>query len=48
VTYRGRGPRGDDVYNLVFAGGAVTMSAALDAEGRMVGGILEPVEPRGR
>lgn len=48
VTYRGRGPRGDDVYNLAFAGGAVTMSAALDAEGRMVGGILEPVEPRGR
>ncbi|HEY0116308.1 MAG TPA: helix-turn-helix transcriptional regulator [Allosphingosinicella sp.] len=43
VTFRGRGEMGDDVYNLVFANGGVTMSAALDAEGRMVGGILEPV-----
>jgi len=43
VTFRGRGEMGDDVYNLVFANGGVTMSAALDAEGRMVGGILQPV-----
>lgn len=40
VTFSGRGPMGDDTYNLVFAKGEVTMSAALDAEGRMVGGIL--------
>ncbi|MBV8686009.1 MAG: helix-turn-helix transcriptional regulator [Alphaproteobacteria bacterium] len=42
MTFRGRGPRGDDAYDLVFANGAVRMSAALDAEGRMAGGILEP------
>ena len=43
VTYRGRGTRGDDAYNLVFANGEVIMSAVLDAEGRMAGGILQPV-----
>jgi DNA-binding CsgD family transcriptional regulator len=43
VTFRGRGEMGDDVYDLVFANGGVMMSAALDAEGRMVGGILQPV-----
>jgi DNA-binding CsgD family transcriptional regulator len=43
VTFRGRGEMGDDVYNLVFANGRVTMSAALDANGRMVGGILQPM-----
>jgi DNA-binding CsgD family transcriptional regulator len=43
VTFRGRGARGDDAYNLVFAHGAVMMSAALDAEGRMAGGFLQPV-----
>jgi hypothetical protein len=42
VTFRGRGPRGDDLYNLVFAKGEVTMSAALDANGRNAGGILAP------
>src|SRR5690606_33097788 len=41
VTFRDRGPRGDDAYNLVFANGEVIMSAALDAEGRMVGGIIQ-------
>lgn len=45
VTFRGRGERGDDVYNLVFANGGVIMSAALDGDGRMVGGILQPVGP---
>ncbi|WP_294102098.1 sigma factor-like helix-turn-helix DNA-binding protein [Sphingomonas sp.] len=45
VTFRGRGPRGDDAYNLVFAKGEVLMSAALDAEGRMLGGILQPGRP---
>jgi DNA-binding CsgD family transcriptional regulator len=45
VTFRGRGARGDDAYNLVFANGEVIMSAALDAEGRMAGGILQPVGP---
>ena len=48
VTFRGRGPRGDDAYNLVFANGAVIMSAALDSTGRMAGGILQPVAPPGR
>jgi DNA-binding CsgD family transcriptional regulator len=42
VTFRGRGAMGDDIYNLAFANGAVTMSAALDADGRMAGGILQP------
>jgi DNA-binding CsgD family transcriptional regulator len=48
VTFRGRGERGDDVYNLVFAKGGVIMSAALDANGRMVGGILQPLGARQR
>jgi hypothetical protein len=48
VTFRERGGRGDDVYDLVFANGAVTMSAALDADGRMAGGILKPVGVPGR
>jgi DNA-binding CsgD family transcriptional regulator len=48
VTFRGRGARGDDAYNLVFANGEVIMSAALDAEGRMAGGILRPGSPSGR
>jgi DNA-binding CsgD family transcriptional regulator len=47
VTFRERGPRGDDAYHLVFAKGEVIMSAALDAEGRMVGGLLQPVNPAG-
>ncbi|MEO7691550.1 MAG: hypothetical protein ABIS51_19865 [Sphingomonas sp.] len=42
VTFRGRGPMGDDTYNLVFAKGEVIMSARLDADGRMAGGILRP------
>jgi DNA-binding CsgD family transcriptional regulator len=48
VTFRGRGVRGDDAYNLVFANGEVMMSAALDAEGRMAGGVLQPVGAPGR
>jgi len=48
VTFRGRGPRGDDAYNLVFANGEVLMSAALDPEGRMAGGILQPGKPLAR
>jgi DNA-binding CsgD family transcriptional regulator len=48
VTFRGRGARGDDVYDLVFAKGGVRMSAALDPEGRMAGGILRPLGPPGR
>ena len=43
VTFRGRGANGDDVYNLMFAHGGATMSAVLDADGRMTGGILQPV-----
>ena len=45
MTFRERGPRGDDAYDLVFANGKVIMSAALDSEGRMIGGILQPVGP---
>jgi len=48
VTFRGRGERGDDIYDLVFANGGVTMSAVLDADGRIVGGILRPAGPAGR
>ena len=48
VTFRRRGARGDDVYDLVFANGGVTMSAALDANGKMVGGILRPMGRPGR
>lgn len=47
ATYLGRGARGDDVYNLVFANGRVIMSAALDPDGKMMGGILEPVGTKG-
>ncbi|MGZ2412803.1 hypothetical protein ACUXST_002245 [Sphingomonas sp. F9_3S_D5_B_2] len=45
VTLRGRGPMGDDVYDLVFAKGRVRMSVALNADGRMAGGMLQPVAP---
>ncbi len=48
VAYLGRGEMGDDVYNLVFARGGVIMSTALDADGRMTGGILQPVAPPAR
>ena len=48
VTFRGRGAMGDDVYDLVFANGGVTMSAALDADGRIADGILRPLGPPGR
>ena len=42
MTFSSRGPMGDDIYNLVFANGEVLMSAALDDEGRMTGGMLRP------
>ena len=48
VTFLGRGSIGDDVYNLVFANGGVIMSATLDADGKMAGGILQPVGPPGK
>lgn len=44
MTFRGRSASGHDGYRLVFANGEVTMSAALDSEGRMSGGILQPVQ----
>ena len=47
VTFRGHGPMGDDVYDLVFAKGGVRMSVALDADGRMTGGMLQPVAQPG-
>lgn len=43
VTYRGRGVMGDDTYDLMFANGEVVMSAILDSEGRMAGGVLMPL-----
>ena len=43
MTFLGRGDRGDDVYNIVFSKGGVVMSAALDADGRMTGGMLRPI-----
>ncbi|RZL28172.1 MAG: hypothetical protein EOP64_05315 [Sphingomonas sp.] len=42
VTFRSRGMKSDDIYNLVFANGEVLMSAALDAQGRMTGGMMQP------
>lgn len=42
ITFRNKGPMGDDAYDLTFANGKVLMSAALDAQGRMAGGILAP------
>ncbi|HEV2595548.1 MAG TPA: helix-turn-helix transcriptional regulator [Sphingomicrobium sp.] len=47
VTFLGRGEMGADVYNLVFAKGGVIMSAALNAGGRMAGGILRPMGSSG-
>ncbi len=47
VTFRGRGQMGDDVYDLVFAKGRVRMSVALDADGRMIRGMLQPVAQPG-
>jgi DNA-binding CsgD family transcriptional regulator len=46
VTFLGRGQMGDDFYNLVFAKGGAIMSASLDADGRMAGGILRPLGPQ--
>ena len=48
ATFRGRGPMGDDAYDLVFANGGVIMSVMLDADGRIAGGIIQPVGPPGR
>jgi hypothetical protein len=48
VTFRERGPMGDDAYDLVFANGALLMSARLEADGRMAGGIIRPIGPPGR
>jgi len=48
VTFLGQAEMGDDVYNLVFANGGAIMSAALHADGRMTGGILQPLAPPGR
>jgi hypothetical protein len=32
----------DDVYNLVFTNGGILMSAVLDEDGRIAGGIIAP------
>ena len=48
VTYHGRGGSGDDVYDLTFANGGVIMSAVLDADGRMAGGFLQPMNVPGQ
>ena len=39
---------GDDVYDLAFAKGGVRMSVQLDVDGKMTGGMLQPVAPPGR
>ena len=39
---RGRDAMGNDIYQLVFANGELVMSAGLDANGKMAGGILKP------
>ena len=43
ITFRERGRVGDDVYLLTFANGQVMMSARLDEQGRMLGGMLRPM-----
>ena len=48
MTFREPGPMGDDVYDVVFASGSLMMSARLDAEGRMAGGMIRPVGAPGR
>ena len=48
MTFLGRGEAGDDVYDLVFAKGGARMSVALDADGRMTGGLLQPFAQPGR
>ncbi len=48
VTFRGPGPMGDDAYDLVFASGRLIMSVLLDADGRIAGGMIQPVGPPGR
>jgi hypothetical protein len=48
VTFREPGPMGGDAYDVVFASGRLLMSVMLDAEGRNVGGIIQPVGPPGR
>ena len=45
ATFLGRDGMGGDVYNLVFANGGVIMSAGLDSDGKMAGGIFQPVVP---
>ena len=44
LTFLGRDRMGGDVYNLVFDNGAALMSAGLDTDGRMAGGILRPLK----
>src|SRR4051812_42120958 len=45
MTFIGGGGMGGDFYNLVVAKGGVIMSANLDADGRMTGGIPRPMAP---
>jgi len=44
MTYVGRGQMGDDAYDMVFANGEVEMSAGIDADGKMLGGMLRPLK----
>jgi len=48
VTFLGHGERGGDVYDLVFANGGAIMSAGLETDGRMAGGMLQPMAPPAR
>ena len=48
VTFREPGPMGDDTYDVVFASGRLMMSVMLDGDGRMAGGMIQPMGPTGR
>jgi hypothetical protein len=48
VTYREPGAMGGDSYDVVFANGGLIMSVMLDADGKIAGGMIQPVGPPGR
>lgn len=48
VTFREPGVMGGDAYDVVFASGRLSMSVALDAGGRIDGGMIQPLAPPGR
>ena len=48
MTFREPGPMGDDAFDVAFASGRLLMSVMLDAEGRIAGGIIQPMGPPAR